>query len=95
MTFAWNVPERFNFARDVVEPRTGPALTFVAADGGRQDLSFAEVNARAAQWTNRLARRGDERDRAPAPRFDDVPGEVEPLRDVPGKRHGSFCQRSR
>ena len=65
MTFAWNVPERFNFARDVVEPRTGPALTFVAADGGRQDLSFAEVNARAAQWTNRLARAGVERgDRA-------------------------------
>jgi acyl-coenzyme A synthetase/AMP-(fatty) acid ligase len=55
-----NVPERFNFARDVAERRTGPATTFVARDGGRRELSFAEVNARSAQWTNRLARAGVE-----------------------------------
>ena len=55
---AWNVPERFNFARDVVEPRTGPALTFLSAAGERRDLGFDEINARAAQWTNRLARAG-------------------------------------
>ena len=30
---AWKVPARFNFARDVVEPRTGPALTFLSAAG--------------------------------------------------------------
>ncbi len=58
--FEWNVPERFNFARDVVEPRTGPAITFVSATGERRELSFEEVNARAAQWTNRLARAGVE-----------------------------------
>ena len=54
----WRVPERFNFARDVVEPRTGPALTFLSAAGDRRDLGFAEVTARAAQWANRLAKRG-------------------------------------
>jgi acyl-coenzyme A synthetase/AMP-(fatty) acid ligase len=54
----WNVPERFNFARDVVEARSGPALTFLSASGERRHLDFAEVNARAAQWTNRLARAG-------------------------------------
>ena len=56
--FAWNVPDRFNFARDVAEQLTGPALTFLSAAGERRDLDFAEVNARAAQWTNRLARAG-------------------------------------
>jgi acyl-coenzyme A synthetase/AMP-(fatty) acid ligase len=59
--FEWSVPERFNFARDVVEPRTGPALTFLSRGGERRDLGFAEVNARAAQWANRLARAGVER----------------------------------
>ena len=54
------MPERFNFARDVVEQRTGHALTFLSAAGERRDLDFAEVNARAAQWTNRLAKRGVE-----------------------------------
>jgi acyl-coenzyme A synthetase/AMP-(fatty) acid ligase len=53
--FEWNVPARFNFSRDVVEPRSGPAITFVSADGERRELSFEAVNARAAQWTNRLA----------------------------------------
>ncbi len=56
----WDVPERFNFARDVVEPRSGLAITFVSAGGGRRDLTFAEVSARAAQWANRLARVGVE-----------------------------------
>jgi acyl-coenzyme A synthetase/AMP-(fatty) acid ligase len=56
--FEWNVPERFNFARDVAEARTGPALTFLSAGGERRELDFAEVNARAAQWANRLARAG-------------------------------------
>jgi len=58
VTFAWDVPERFNFARDVVEPRSGHAITFVSASGDRRELSFDEVNARAGQWTNRLAKGG-------------------------------------
>jgi acyl-coenzyme A synthetase/AMP-(fatty) acid ligase len=56
--FEWSVPSRFNFARDIAESRTGAAISFVSAGGGRRVLSFAEVNARAAQWTNRLARTG-------------------------------------
>jgi acyl-coenzyme A synthetase/AMP-(fatty) acid ligase len=55
--FEWDVPARFNFARNVVEPRSGHAITFVSADGDRRDLSFDEVNARAAQWANVLAKR--------------------------------------
>jgi acyl-coenzyme A synthetase/AMP-(fatty) acid ligase len=58
--FEWNVPEGFNFARDVVEPRSGHAITFVSASGERRELSFEEVNARAAQWANRLAENGVE-----------------------------------
>ena len=55
---SWDVPERFNFARDVVERRSGPAITFVPADGERRELSFAEVDARTAQWANLLAGAG-------------------------------------
>jgi acyl-coenzyme A synthetase/AMP-(fatty) acid ligase len=58
LSFTWNVPERFNFARDVVEPRTGPAITFVAQDGAVRRISFEEVNASTARWANRLARAG-------------------------------------
>jgi acyl-coenzyme A synthetase/AMP-(fatty) acid ligase len=58
---SWNVPEQFNFARDVVERRAGPAMTFVSCDGSVRELTFDEVNGRAAQWTNRLARAGVER----------------------------------
>jgi acyl-coenzyme A synthetase/AMP-(fatty) acid ligase len=60
VTFTWDVPERFNFARDVVEPRSGRSITFVPAAGEPRELSFEEVNGRAAQWTNRLARTGVE-----------------------------------
>jgi acyl-coenzyme A synthetase/AMP-(fatty) acid ligase len=56
----WRVPDRFNFARDVVERRTGPAMTFVSRDGAVRELTFDEVNARAARWANRLARAGVE-----------------------------------
>ena len=59
--FEWEVPKRFNFARDVVERRSGPALTYLSALGERRDLDFAEVNARAGQWANALAKRGVER----------------------------------
>ena len=35
----WRVPDRFNFARDVVEQRSGPALTFLSAAGEPRDLT--------------------------------------------------------
>ncbi len=54
----WNVPERFNFARDVVERLSGPAMTFLGREGEPRELTFAEVGARTAQWTNRLAGAG-------------------------------------
>jgi acyl-coenzyme A synthetase/AMP-(fatty) acid ligase len=56
--FAWNVPERFNFTRDVVERRSGPALKFLSASGEMRELAFEEVNARTAQWTHGLAKGG-------------------------------------
>jgi acyl-coenzyme A synthetase/AMP-(fatty) acid ligase len=58
--FSWDVPERFNFARDVAERRTGPAMAFVSKDGGVRALSFDELNARTGRWTNRLAGAGVE-----------------------------------
>jgi acetyl-CoA synthetase/medium-chain acyl-CoA synthetase len=54
----WEIPARFNFARDVVEPlATDPArlaIRFVAANGTIRDLTFAEVAAAAARWTGLL-----------------------------------------
>jgi len=50
--------ERFNFTRDVVDRSSGRAVVFVGAHGENRELSFAEVSARAAQWTNALRRRG-------------------------------------
>jgi acyl-coenzyme A synthetase/AMP-(fatty) acid ligase len=53
-------PERFNFTRDVVEPRSGRALTFAAANGSVVELTFEEISAAAARWANRLRRAGVE-----------------------------------
>jgi acyl-coenzyme A synthetase/AMP-(fatty) acid ligase len=61
------VPERFNFARDVVEAhaadRERRAMLFVDAAGGRRELTFAELAADAGRWTSRLrgagVKRGD------------------------------------
>jgi acyl-coenzyme A synthetase/AMP-(fatty) acid ligase len=50
--------ERFNFTRDVVDRSSGRAILFVTASGDVRELSFAEVSARAARWTNALRRRG-------------------------------------
>ena len=58
MSFGWDVPERFNFSRDVVDQLSGPAITFLSGEGERRELSFAEVGARTAQWANLLGRRG-------------------------------------
>jgi acyl-coenzyme A synthetase/AMP-(fatty) acid ligase len=58
----WQVPERFNFSRDVVDVLAGEperlAIRFVTQDGGRQDVGFGEVAARSARWTNLLRRLG-------------------------------------
>jgi acyl-coenzyme A synthetase/AMP-(fatty) acid ligase len=55
-----DVPDRFNFARDVVDRSNGRAILFVDRAGATRDLSFAEVSARTARWTNALRRRGVE-----------------------------------
>jgi acyl-coenzyme A synthetase/AMP-(fatty) acid ligase len=55
-----DVPPRFNFTRDVVERLSGPALTFLGADGSRRRLSFEEVSLRAAEWTALVRREGVE-----------------------------------
>jgi acyl-coenzyme A synthetase/AMP-(fatty) acid ligase len=54
------VPERFNFARDVVEasPPGGYALTFVDAAGKVSRLTWGEVAAGAARWSGVLAEQG-------------------------------------
>ena len=59
MTFA--VPGRFNFARDVVERASGPAMLFVDTEGRRRTLTFEEVAGRAARWAGLLRKRGLER----------------------------------
>jgi acyl-coenzyme A synthetase/AMP-(fatty) acid ligase len=59
----WNVPERFNFARDVVEalPDDKLAIRFVDRDGVRCDIAFADVVRRTAHWTALLRRQAVER----------------------------------
>ena len=54
----WDVPERFNFTRDVVERLRGPALTFLAAQGAHRELGFEEVSARTARWAAVVRRAG-------------------------------------
>jgi len=62
----WNVPESFNFGRDVIdtlgtERRRG--LLFVDAAGARHDVSFAEIAERTQRWAGALRdlgiRKGD------------------------------------
>jgi acyl-coenzyme A synthetase/AMP-(fatty) acid ligase len=52
--------ERFNFTRDVLDRAEGRAIVFLSSSGETRELSFGEVSARAAQWTNLLRRRGVE-----------------------------------
>jgi acyl-coenzyme A synthetase/AMP-(fatty) acid ligase len=59
----WAIPARFNFARDVVSAlavdRDRQALQFVSADGDvTRRLTFREIEASAARWTNVLRTRG-------------------------------------
>ena len=54
----WDVPQRFNFTRDVVERLSGPALTLVARDGAVRRFTFEQVAERAARWAGLLRREG-------------------------------------
>jgi acyl-coenzyme A synthetase/AMP-(fatty) acid ligase len=55
--FAWDVPESFNFGRDVIDvlgraPRRG--LLFVAADGTRSDVGFPQIAETTQRWAGAL-----------------------------------------
>jgi acyl-coenzyme A synthetase/AMP-(fatty) acid ligase len=58
----WQVPDRFNFARDVVEALAGDpkrqALTFIGEDGIIEPRTFVEIAGGAARWASILAERG-------------------------------------
>jgi len=58
----WQVPERFNFARDVVEAFAAdphrPALTFVDSIGAIDRRTFKEVAGEASRWAALLRSRG-------------------------------------
>ncbi len=58
----WLVPERFNFSRDVVDVLAAEpgrlAIRFLTKDGADQDVTFTEVAASTARWTNLLRRLG-------------------------------------
>ncbi len=58
----WNVPERFNFARDVVEPLAADpnrrALTHVDPDGVIQRFTFSQIAIEAARWAWLLRTQG-------------------------------------
>ncbi|HKJ24726.1 MAG TPA: AMP-binding protein, partial [Myxococcota bacterium] len=62
-TFRWTVPERFNFARDVVDAHAsagdGPALWWKAADdGAERRLRFSDVRDASRRIAALLADRG-------------------------------------
>jgi acyl-coenzyme A synthetase/AMP-(fatty) acid ligase len=58
----WQVPARFNFARDVVDVLAADpgrlAIRFLTAGGDERDVSFAEVAASTARWTSLLRKLG-------------------------------------
>ena len=60
--FSWDVPERFNFVRDVVEPlaldRDRRALTFVDRTGLISRITFAELAIDASRWAHLLSSHG-------------------------------------
>jgi len=65
--FRWEVPDRFNFARDVVDRWAAdpdkPALTWCDASGEAQSFTYAEIARLSCRFANLLAthgvRRGD------------------------------------
>jgi len=58
----WNVPEDFNFARDVVEPLAADprrrALTHVDTDGVIQRMTFGQIAIEASRWAWLLRTQG-------------------------------------
>ena len=58
----WQVPDRFNFARDVVEGLADDpkrrAVTFIGKDGIIEPRTFHVVSERAARWSWLLRERG-------------------------------------
>ena len=60
--FAWDIPETFNFATDVVEAwaaeRDGMALVTENASGGVRELRFSDIARAAARLADVLARAG-------------------------------------
>src|SRR5712691_6459559 len=59
----WQVPEWFNFGRDVVEQwaienRERPALLFVDTVGAMRRLTFHDVALGAARWSGFLSEQG-------------------------------------
>ena len=63
----WEVPARFNFTRDVIEPlareHSRAALTFVDREGIVDRRSFGEIAGDAARWAHLLRTRLDRGDR--------------------------------
>lgn len=59
-TWVWNVPEYFNFARDVVDaqPPDRRGLLFIANDGSTRDYTFGEVSERSKRYAGALHERG-------------------------------------
>jgi acyl-coenzyme A synthetase/AMP-(fatty) acid ligase len=57
----WQVPDRFNFTRDVVESLAGDprrrALTFIGEDGIIEPRTFHVLSERAARWSSLLRER--------------------------------------
>jgi acetyl-CoA synthetase/medium-chain acyl-CoA synthetase len=60
--FRWEVPERFNFGRDVVDARAasadGPALWWKPVDGADRRLRFSDVSDASGRIAALLAERG-------------------------------------
>jgi acyl-coenzyme A synthetase/AMP-(fatty) acid ligase len=58
----WQVPDRFNFARDVVEALSDDpkrrAATFIGKDGIIEPRTFLQISERAARWSWLLRERG-------------------------------------
>jgi acyl-coenzyme A synthetase/AMP-(fatty) acid ligase len=63
----WDVPARFNFTRDVIEPlaqqHSRAALTFVDREGIVDRRTFREIAGDAARWAHLLRTRLDRGDR--------------------------------
>ena len=58
----WQIPDRFNFTRDVVEPLARDpkrrALTFLGSDGVIEHRSFLEVSVGATVWATAIREHG-------------------------------------